>query len=462
MTHGFEKMIYEFAAGLNQHLADAEKRAAEADARLEAMRQGIFAVFEGLNPPNRPLGVPANDEVIAPIPKSAKRITLADEAYLAVLDSDWSRASDIRKRLADRGISVAEGSVYNRARKLVIDYPDRVETTDSPERWRIKPYTRMSGIKQISSRPLAATKRAPRVTMPAPNPTSRAPSIILAKSMPENNDNAPVNAESGQGKTSPTVRAKPSAPITQIGDFVTFHQGDCLEVMRSMPAGSIDMVFTSPPYNMGMSGGRKVGKESKRWQSWKNAPLAKGYASYDDALDHAEYIKWQKDFLLACWRLIPDNGAIFYNHKPRSQLKVLQTPLDLNPGLPLRQIVVWDRGSGFNPNDGFCTPTHEWIMIYAKPDFKFQFVRPRSSDIWRIAPERGNPHPAPFPVALPLKAIENTSAGIILDPFMGSGSTGVAALQCGRKFVGIELDAGYTEMARARLEAELNAAAKAA
>jgi modification methylase len=212
------------------------------------------------------------------------------------------------------------------------------------------------------------------------------------------------------------------------------------------------MIFTSPTFNLGAS--RGGGFRSKN-SVWPNAAIANGYASYDDALDPAEYIESQKKFLLEGWRLLPDDGAIFYNHKPRIQRKVLQTPLDLNPGLPVRQIVIWDRGSGYNFSSAFFTPSHEWLVIYAKPDFKFEFLRPRARDVWRILPDRGNPHPAPFPVALPLKAIENTSAKVILDPFMGSGSTGVAALRCGRKFVGIELDAGYCDMARVRLEAEL-------
>jgi modification methylase len=271
-----------------------------------------------------------------------------------------------------------------------------------------------------------------------------------AAEMSASNDNVPAKVGAAVAKVSLPALIKPSTPSLLIDDQVTIHQGDCLEVMRSMPSGSIDMVFTSPPYNLHGGGGLR----SKN-TVWPNAALANGYASYDDARDPTEYIEWQKDVLRECWRLLHDDGAIFYNHKPRIQRKVLQTPLDLNPGLPVRQIVIWDRGSGFNFNEAFCTPSHEWVVIFAKTDFKFEFLRPRARDVWQIAPDHGNAHPAPFPVELPLTAIQNTSARVILDPFMGSGSTGVAALRCGRKFVGIELDAGYIEMAKARLNAEL-------
>lgn len=70
-----------------------------------------------------------------------------------------------------------------------------------------------------------------------------------------------------------------------------------------------------------------------------------------------------------------------------------------------------------------------------------------------MTPER-NEHPAPFPLALPTKAIEATAGGLVLDPFMGSGTAGVAAMRAGRPFVGIEIDRRFFDMACERLQAE--------
>lgn len=157
-----------------------------------------------------------------------------------------------------------------------------------------------------------------------------------------------------------------------------------------------------------------------------------------------------------CWRLLKPDGAIFYNHKPRVQKGKLWTPLELNPGLPVRQIVIWDRGSGMNFNRAFYLPTHEYITIFAKAGFK---LKPKcasfAKDIWSVPMEKKNKHPAPFPVALPKIAIESTDAAIILDPFMGSGSTGVAAIQCGREFIGIELAPQYIAQAVNRISAQI-------
>ncbi len=241
---------------------------------------------------------------------------------------------------------------------------------------------------------------------------------------------------------------------TASSNEVTIYSGDCLDTMRRMPTGSVDLVFTSPPYNLGRSSDGKV-RGAASSGKWKGMDLSNGYASYDDARDPAGYIEWQKDMLRECWRLLADDGAIYYNHKPRVQNGVLQTPLDLNPGLPVRQIVIWDRGSGFNFNQSFYLPCHEWIVIFAKPGFRLRSKAASGmKDVWKVKHERNNSHPAPFPVELAKRVIETTSAKIILDPFMGSGSTGVAALQCDRKFIGIEIDHGYCMDAASRMGLE--------
>lgn len=227
------------------------------------------------------------------------------------------------------------------------------------------------------------------------------------------------------------------------------HRGDCLEVMKTLPDQSIDLIFTSPPYNLGTTSGGGFPKQKGKWQS---AALVNGYTSHTDDMPHADYVAWQRAVLTECWRLLSPKGAIYYNHKPRVQNGLLVTPLELNPGLPLRQIVIWKRHGGINFSPSFYLPTHEWIMILAKPDFRLRDKRASGAkDIWEIAQERNNKHPAPFPVELPAIALETTSAKVILDPFMGSGTTGMACLRHDRRFIGIELDQGYFDMSVERI-----------
>ena len=227
-------------------------------------------------------------------------------------------------------------------------------------------------------------------------------------------------------------------------------QGDCLERMKEIPSGSVDMVFTSPPYNLGNTSGG--GFPKKAAGKWSGGALANGYNSYNDNMPHEKYVAWQNEVLLECWRVLKDDGAIYYNHKPRVQNGVLQMPLELNPGLPLRQIVIWERSGGINFSPSFYLPTHEWIMVIAKPKFRLRDkAASGAKDIWKVPQERGNPHPAPFPVALPTIALETTKAQVVLDPFMGSGTTGVACKNLDRKFIGIEMDEGYFNVAKDRL-----------
>lgn len=231
----------------------------------------------------------------------------------------------------------------------------------------------------------------------------------------------------------------------------TVIHGDVLTEMRKMAEGSVDIIVTSPPYNLGESSGGGF-KGSDKTGKWTSAKLRDGYDGHDDAMPYEDYVAWQKAFLRECWRLIPDDGAIFYQRKNRVQNGVLRTPHDLNPDLLLRQIIIWDRGSGMNFSKAFATPSHEVIYVFAKPKFRFRKGH-GLKDVLKILPDRGNPHPAPFPVELPRSIIAATTAKTILDPFSGSGSTGVAALLEGRRFVGIEQSAAYCRMAEERLAA---------
>lgn len=232
---------------------------------------------------------------------------------------------------------------------------------------------------------------------------------------------------------------------------VTLWHGDCLEVMRTMPADSFDLVFTSPPYNLGIStgGGLKAATNSGKW---KSAALATGYQDHGDDMPFEEYVAWQHDVLRECWRLIKPTGAIYYQHKPRVQAGILQTPLALIPDLPVRQIVIWDRGSGMNFAPTHYVPAHEWIVVVAGPEFRLKSKGASGhGDVWRANPVTGSKHPAPFPLSLPARAIESTGAGLVLDPFAGSGTTLRAAADAGVRAVGIELSAAYCDMAVDRL-----------
>lgn len=225
---------------------------------------------------------------------------------------------------------------------------------------------------------------------------------------------------------------------------------DCMEVLKQLPDNSVDIVVTSPPYNLKNSTGN--GMKDGRGGKWANAALIDGYENYDDCMPNGEYAKWQHEVLLELVRIIKDDGAIFYNHKWRVQAGLIQDRRDIVYDVPLRQIIIWKRKGGINFNAGYFLPTYEVIYLIAKKDFKLAPYANRYGDVWEIMQEQRNDHPAPFPVELIDRIISSTTGKIILDPFMGSGTTAVVAAGLGRHFIGIEKSAKYCETARERLE----------
>lgn len=232
-------------------------------------------------------------------------------------------------------------------------------------------------------------------------------------------------------------------------DGITIYHGDCREVLPALD--TFDLIFTSPPYNLGVSSGGGLLSALGNGR-WARADLAHGYGEHADAMDPADYVLWQKAVLIDLWAHTSESGAIFYNHKPRVQDGVLHTPFELNPGLPVRQVIVWARAGGFNFSPTFYVPTHEWIVVYARPAFRLKSKEASGAgDLWRVPQESHTKHPAPFPVSLPARAIETTGPSVVLDPFLGSGSTLVAAKAAGVKGVGIEINEAYCELAAKRL-----------
>jgi site-specific DNA-methyltransferase (adenine-specific) len=228
--------------------------------------------------------------------------------------------------------------------------------------------------------------------------------------------------------------------------------GDVIDTMKIIPSSSIDLIVTSPPYNLKNSTGN--GMKDGRGGKWKNAKLVNGYADYNDCMPHEKYVNWQRECLSEMMRVLKEDGAIFYNHKWRVQGGLLQDRQDIVSGFPVRQIIIWKRKGGINFNKGYFLPTYEVIYLIAKPKFVLVPKANSYGDIWEFTQEMNNPHPAPFPVDLIERIISSTNANVILDPFMGSGTTAIAAGNQGRDFIGIDISQEYCDMAEKRLRGE--------
>lgn len=247
--------------------------------------------------------------------------------------------------------------------------------------------------------------------------------------------------------------------VEQIGN-ATLYLGDCATVLPTIERA--DVVFTSPPYNLGgapwqhlgnWKQGDSAGGKSK-WRNGSDAASGIQYGEHDDAMPWPEYISWQRSIVSELWRLTAPAGAIFYNHKPRVIGAKLWQPTELLPPEAVhRQTIIWARPGGVNFNPTAFVPTHEWIMLLAHPDFRLKSRGVSGlGDVWQATPEK-NEHPAPFPLALPMNALEAAPGEVVLDPFMGSGTTGLAALRSGLAFIGIEKDERWFNLACERIRA---------
>ena len=239
-------------------------------------------------------------------------------------------------------------------------------------------------------------------------------------------------------------------------DLVTIYHGLAEDVLPGLADGSVDIVVTSPPYNMGLVPGGNGRGMYRPGANGKAGRFRAGYGVHADAMPQDEYDRWQRGLVAEMWRVV--RLAVFYNHRPRVEHGRLRLPLglDFGPAI-LRQIIVWDRGTGIDVNlRAYCT-RQEWIALLAKPAFALvDHAASGMGDVWPLGMAHDEAkHPAPFPVTLPARAIRTTGARSVLDPFLGSGTTLRAAKAAGIRGIGIEIEERYCEIAANRCRQEV-------
>lgn len=228
-----------------------------------------------------------------------------------------------------------------------------------------------------------------------------------------------------------------------------------------LPLNSFDLVVTSPPYNIGS----KAKRDDKGRQNGGYDRKSFGaIRDYPDNMPESEYQEWQHDVLCRCGRLIKDNGVVVYNHKERHRDGRLVCPNEWFPKtLVLHESITWDRGNTLNWGKRLLAQLDEKIYVFKKDrQSKYYFSRGTSKDpmhtrtnIWRFnRANNKNKHCAPFPVEIPTWCIKLwcDKKGKVLDPFLGSGTSMIAALNSGCRFVGVELMIDYVMMSIERLK----------
>ena len=269
-----------------------------------------------------------------------------------------------------------------------------------------------------------------------------------------------------------------------------FYLGDCLDVLEGFAPGSIDVIVTSPPYNLGVS-----------------------YRSYNDAMPREDYLNWTSEWIRRAARALAPKGSLFLNvgAKPADPWTAMDVAQAARPHLRLQNTIHWIKSIAIEkamagsraglPKDlavGHYKPINSPRFLHDCQEFVFHFTPDGRTPVdrqavgvayqdrsnigrWRKAASgvrcRGNtwfipystiqnrlkdrPHPATFPPRLPemcLRLHGVTRVGTVVDPFLGLGSTAVACAKLGLNFSGIEIDEAYLDEAIARTQLALGSA----
>jgi modification methylase len=227
-------------------------------------------------------------------------------------------------------------------------------------------------------------------------------------------------------------------------------KGDALTILKTLPDEILDLGVTSPPYNKG---------ENKKGWLVTNVK----YSGAADKFPEDLYQKSQIDVLNEVYRITKPDGSFFYNHKIRWERGEMFHPMDWlrKTKWTIRQEIIWNRMIAANIRGWRFWQVEERVYWLYKPKGKKligEELKPRhalQTSIWRFPPERKNIHPAPFPLALPVRviySIMDEKKGVIIDPYCGSGTTLVSAKILGHAFIGIEISDEYVKLAEERLK----------
>jgi DNA modification methylase len=231
--------------------------------------------------------------------------------------------------------------------------------------------------------------------------------------------------------------------------------------MKEVADGSVQLIVTSPPYNVGKDYGE----------------------NYDDLRKPAEYLDYLDGVWIECMRVLCKGGRLAVNiankdRKPYYSLSADLTGRLIDMGFKMRGDVIWDKGASAGVSTAWgswrqaSNPTlrdvHEHILIFSKEEWKLESETDHLStitsdefcgytkSIWRMttANSIGRDHPTPFPIDLPKRLIQLYTYidDTVLDPFLGSGTTCVAAKSLARKSIGYEINADFKKTIDARIE----------
>jgi site-specific DNA-methyltransferase (adenine-specific) len=239
--------------------------------------------------------------------------------------------------------------------------------------------------------------------------------------------------------------------------FNKIYNNDCITGMSELSSNSVDLVLTSPPYNLDIN-----------------------YAEYDDKKSLNDYYIWCEKWIEQCYRLLKPGGRFclqigcFQSNLNEPTYSTF-TEICKKKGFIFREFIIWNKntipkrtawGSWKSPSNPRISPPFEMIINFHKESPKIlekgetdltkeEFVQ-WTNGLWVIGPEsaKRRGHPAPFPEELAKRCIKMHSyvGAVVLDPFNGCGTTTSVAKKLGRKWIGFDITEDYCQKAEARLD----------
>lgn len=224
--------------------------------------------------------------------------------------------------------------------------------------------------------------------------------------------------------------------------------GDCTKILKSIVDNSVDCVVTSPPYNLG--GDFHICNKGKR-------TTYGGYRSFDDKMDEKTYQEQQVEILEELYRVTKETSFCFYIHKERIIKNNIISPLEWirKTRWLVSQTVVLDMSATANVDKRRFFPVHEYIFVLCKNQSSRLNNEHKLTSVWKVKkiPRKISKHPATFDFNIPYECIlASTKEGdTVLDPYMGTGTTALAAILTKRHYIGIEIDPYYVEESKRKI-----------
>lgn len=246
-------------------------------------------------------------------------------------------------------------------------------------------------------------------------------------------------------------------------EFNNIYNEDCLTGMKKMAGGVVNCIITSPPYNVNLQ-----------------------YNSYEDNREYKDYLGWMREVFTESYRVLTDDGRMVVNVGDGKNGSIpthsdfIQICQEI--GFSVLTIIIWNKnttsnrtawGSFMSPSAPSFPRCFEYILVFRKslklkhkgtPTIDKQDFINWSNGTWSFncAKVKDTGHPAAFPIELPRRCIQlfTYEGDVVMDPFLGSGTTALAAIETGRKYVGFEIDSVYFENARAKINQITNTTTK--